>query len=837
VAFETVQIRSTRNAVSPINGEREDLVAGDVIGLSLTSTVGITSVRWEIVGRPEGSTAGGAGPEPIFLATAPTASYTVDADSLPVRLDGSYIIQATINPGSPGEVRKTVLLARMAGITIPGLGGGIRTLRKLGGFESLEDTSIPTILQGWKTQLNRWLDLVQTISISGGVIETLAGAYASGTSTGDQTMAITDARGGGVVIDGSSGSFTGANAVLKVISAAGGPLVVDRASGNLGLGTLAPAEEIHVRSSTPGIRLDSSGGGGQAFAIENQTTTLAIVNRTSATTLATIPAAGGIQTSFGVGLGIAPPGANALAFGAGTSATISTTGNARIRYNETLHQFEASVHGNPYAAFGSSTIDFADGITTGSRQLSTLTPPLSGMYIVYVASRGDFFRLERTSTLTPVDGEIVAAVGGGNFLRMGVANPTWLSQLFWSVDPIGGDDENAGCSMVSQAAADAIPLKTIREANRRQIGSEIQGNVIWKIINSIPLSDSTYMNNVRGKNGLGTPVMIGRKIQVGSPYTVISWTPANPTTGGGGTGFILEATGIGNAINLNKLFESADGVKVSIIMASIDANHVRVLVRSDADPIAASLGTPQSFAPGDTIVVYDLPQVPMLMFPPDAAAFPLYGWLRPGSGHPKFDYTEFGSSSPFISRCIFEGGLYSGGDGGAFSSCLFTTAADDDTETHFTGCKEMFFQYCGTTSRNAHETAPTLIFAGCYAILQGSNGVPGAPGLHVENGGLLLEASSLAGFNTAVAAFNCEQAAAVIRVYPDSKAGFFSSRIYGNGNTCPMLNIYPGATVSATQSLINFGSTAHLAVVDGVNVDATGYGDPLTASAFNERLG
>ncbi len=161
-------IVSTRNGTGSTSGYREDLVSGDLVALSLSSLVGVTNVRWELVGRPEGSAAGGAGPEPVLLSVATTASFTVDSDAGSFKTDGTYVVQATINPGSPGETRVRVILCRLAGIAIPGPGGGVRTLRKLGGFEQLEDTSVITILLGWATQLNRWLEAVRGLVAGGG---------------------------------------------------------------------------------------------------------------------------------------------------------------------------------------------------------------------------------------------------------------------------------------------------------------------------------------------------------------------------------------------------------------------------------------------------------------------------------------------------------------------------------------------------------------------------------------------------------------------------------------------------------------------------------------------
>lgn len=158
MAFEGVNIRSVKTPPGGGGGTqigwRQDLNAGDVLVLSLTSTVGVSSYRWLLVGRPEGSNAGGAGPEPVLLGTGATASFTVDSDpgggSLPT--DGTYIIHCVVNGGSPTETVITVGMARLNAATIDGL-----ALRFLGGFEVFEDTSDPNVKQGWTTMLNRLL--------------------------------------------------------------------------------------------------------------------------------------------------------------------------------------------------------------------------------------------------------------------------------------------------------------------------------------------------------------------------------------------------------------------------------------------------------------------------------------------------------------------------------------------------------------------------------------------------------------------------------------------------------------------------------------------------------
>lgn len=364
------QIVSTRNGVSSVTGYRDDLVAGDLVGLTLTNYVGITSVLWELIGRPEGSAAGGAGPEPIFLATANSASFNADSDAGDFRLDGTYTVQATLNPGSPGQVRITTVLCRLSGLTIPGPSSTIRVLRKLGGFEALEDTSVPTILLGWATELNRWLELVRELALSGSSSTTLQQAYAHGASGSDQTMVLHDAKGGGIIVDATQGDFTGASA-FRINTVAGGPVVVDRATGRLGIGIAAPLQAVHTKGSAPALRLDRTGG--VAFDVANVGDELQFLN--GATVLGKFLSTGGLRADLGVGIGTAPATAAALALGAASTVAVSSAGTARFRYNEVTGHAEWSENGGAYQPFSAafsaySTIEGGGSAVTARNTLN-----------------------------------------------------------------------------------------------------------------------------------------------------------------------------------------------------------------------------------------------------------------------------------------------------------------------------------------------------------------------------------------------------------------------------------------------------------------------------------
>lgn len=144
-------ITTTLNGSNSVQGYREDLATGDLVAAALTSNAGIISYRWELIGRPEGSLAGGAGPEPIFLGNAPTASFTVDDDSGDFPRDGTYILQCTVNFRTPTETRIRAALVRLNAAKLQ----DGRSLRMLGANESDEDTSQSGVAQGYATMGNR----------------------------------------------------------------------------------------------------------------------------------------------------------------------------------------------------------------------------------------------------------------------------------------------------------------------------------------------------------------------------------------------------------------------------------------------------------------------------------------------------------------------------------------------------------------------------------------------------------------------------------------------------------------------------------------------------------
>jgi len=158
MGFQSATLQFSRNGDAAVAEWRQDLAVNDVVTVSLTDNVGANSYIWRLVGRPEGSAAGGPGPEPRYLGTAQLASFTVD-------VVGTYIVQCIVNGGAPDALAIGGGVAILESFLAP----GNRPLRLLGPGESDEDVYDPMVVQGWIKMLNRWLTKIRS---GGGTTDT-----------------------------------------------------------------------------------------------------------------------------------------------------------------------------------------------------------------------------------------------------------------------------------------------------------------------------------------------------------------------------------------------------------------------------------------------------------------------------------------------------------------------------------------------------------------------------------------------------------------------------------------------------------------------------------------
>jgi len=128
---------------------------------------------------------------------------------------------------------------------------------------------------------------------------------------------------------------------------------------------------------------------------------------------------------------------------------------------------------------------------------------------------------------------------GGQWQSLDTVDQGFLQKLFWSVDPVDGDDENTGWGD-TEVEADGHALKTLAELNRRLKGANYETAPLVHVMNDVPLSDATVLTNVRTKNGAGFPTLIGTRTTLFSG-TITGYATKNPA---GNAGFEVAIAGI-----------------------------------------------------------------------------------------------------------------------------------------------------------------------------------------------------------------------------------------------------------------------------------------------------
>lgn len=446
------------------------------------------------------------------------------------------------------------------------------------------------------------------------------------------------------------------------------------------------------------------------------------------------------------------------------------------------------------ARFGDLSLGIASSAALGA------LPITSGMdtgYPKWVATRRRLFMLDKTPAASALPAEpgnvIIGADGVSRWLAMPVPDAVWNSLTAITVNPAAGDDETT-------------TPKTLRELNRRLFGSLYDFQSIITLANDVPLSDSTVLHNVRCVNGLGLPTMVGTKTQIGSNYTVTSFTPSDPAAVGGGTGYFVNATGIGDPGNVGKLIENLAGTKCAWIQDNPTANQVRVIVPCDVDPLAGTgVANAVSFA-GETLRVYEVTQLPVYPFGP-LASFSALGWLRFGFGYgAQFDAGQLASGGAFIARCKSEGAFVNGGLNGEWSGCLFTVAPRLTGGGGFVpttlNMHEAVVHYCGV---NGGATATTGLALTGGTVLQAS-GTDAQ--VDVQASSIRVASSKLDSAVCPVSAFGCSASPLFV-----ADAGSVRVQsVYGRGNSGHALTTPRG--LSHYIGSANYGtSAAHLALV------------------------
>lgn len=576
MALENIRIQSTRNGVSPVVGPREDAVALDVIQLSLTDTRGVSTCRWELVGRPEFSTVGGSS-LPATLGTGLTASFTVSTDSGAVDISGTYVIHAVLNEGSPSGRRVTTFIARSTGLTVPGLVGNV-PLRKVGAFESLEDTlSIPNIIQGWATMLNRWMEFVRLNTGGGPGTVTLAAAYSAGSLAAHQTLALRDANGGAFTVDGSNGLFTGTN-TLNIINPGGLGVRVVRATGLLSVDSgavdfgdglsmaLSAAGRARLRWNNSTKRMEYSGDGAGYVGFSSNVTI----------TSGQVAVGTGVDTIGGSNNLIYAAGALKFANG---SAGVGAVSLGTIKYHEGVNKLQWNQNNGTYKNFDAwetATITAGSGLTGGGALLSnpTISMPAVGPGAGLIGGSGI------ASVTLDAQGRVTAVSSASYVLSGGLGGymPTsWT--LTAGAGLTGGGDGTVNRSIA--VATGGITNAMIRDSAALSLLGRA-GATPGSVADIVAAADGQYMRRASGSLAFGAiadadlPSTIARvssmaagRVAVGNGsnaligYSGFTYDNATATLSVAranlAAGVFADTSGTVNASNLSASFNSASG--------------------------------------------------------------------------------------------------------------------------------------------------------------------------------------------------------------------------------------------------------------------------------------
>lgn len=100
-----------------------------------------------------------------------------------------------------------------------------------------------------------------------------------------------------------------------------------------------------------------------------------------------------------------------------------------------------------------------------------------------------YWKRNPTSTLVPDGITVIAAQGGGNWERMvETTGRDWLSEGFWFIDPVAGNDEAAGTAI-------GTPLRTLEEISRRLSAGPILQDIVIQYASGTVVSASLTLDS------------------------------------------------------------------------------------------------------------------------------------------------------------------------------------------------------------------------------------------------------------------------------------------------------------------------------------------------------
>jgi hypothetical protein len=306
------------------------------------------------------------------------------------------------------------------------------------------------------------------------------------------------------------------------------------------------------------------------------------------------------------------------------------------------------------------------------------------------------FRLDPTSVLAPDNKTVIAAQGGGNWLRdPSYSDPTWGLQSVWAVDTALGNDENTG--------APGSPIRTFAELRRRYVGLSAAFAWVVTTTGNVPANDQFVFDDLPSGATVevrGTPTVAGAGVV--SAFQAIA-RAANQA-------LEIEAVALGGTWTalgyVEKMIRVTRGatVAVAFVLQDLGGGNNRARLSPLLNVVSWAQFVPQI---GDTFEVLDLPTIgthPSIAFEADVANVTFYYF---NFTDPTYDYAYgkvLAGSTTFFGCRVSDYLQMTGASNTRFFASGFFS---DDANT-YRSLPEMYlnarasFSACGFNDANAY---------------------------------------------------------------------------------------------------------------------------------------
>lgn len=433
----------------------------------------------------------------------------------------------------------------------------------------------------------------------------------------------------------------------------------------------------------------------------------------------------------------------------------------------------------------------------------------------YVTTLRAWFQLDKTISPTPDGITILAATGGGVWVRDAIADAYWSTFTFVSVDPVNGNDENAGFA-TSIGAADAVPLRTFGELNRRIPEAGFQEDIVCHVLDSIPDDQEDFMvlTRLRVQSYDTKFIIFGALTSAARPSlftgTVSAYVTAVPSTN---TQRRLTIAGAPGGL-VGKLIQKADGTKSAFILKDLGGGSYRIKKPMTTNALTGAVGVGAEFVNGESVIIYDLPTAPIYPFPalvftrdvedtagshPSNLILSNFKLRSPDVG----DRVELdvGGTSSRLLNCILVDPLIINGTNSNWSNVLFTS--DTVGLGYLSGINYLTLTSCATLNTQLLLRNCALDLTTAFDV-EGSSSQTAFATLHMQRGTCTITATA-----TEIGIFNCTQGLVNSAEPSCNYITLGATSLYGTGNTVsPFYSIDVGGCRWAVRAANQFATTA-----------------------------